>query len=131
MATPQGFSESCGRSYAGSSPAPALAGRKEYRLNPDTVRTELPDPGRSASAFDQADLTPDAISRAMDRVLPFVQKPVRYTGGEWNSVLKPWDEIPYRLALVFPDVYELGMSNLGMMVLLSLIHISEPTRLGM
>ncbi len=98
-------------------------------MNPDTVRTELPDPGRSASAFDQADLTPDAISRALDRVLPFVQKPVRYTGGEWNSVLKPWDEIPYRLALVFPDVYELGMSNLGMMVLYDAVN-SQPDMLA-
>ena len=57
--------------------------------------------------------TPDAISRALDRALPFVQKPARYTGGEYNSIVKPWDEIAYRLALVFPDVYDLGMSNLG------------------
>jgi hypothetical protein len=54
--------------------------------------------------------TPKEISRALEKVLPFVQKPARYTGGEYNSVLKPWNEIPYRLALVFPDVYDLGMS---------------------
>jgi radical SAM family uncharacterized protein len=61
--------------------------------------------------------TPDTISRALDRVLPFVQKPARYTGGEYNSVVKDWDATPYRLALVFPDVYDLGMSNLGVAIL--------------
>jgi radical SAM family uncharacterized protein len=98
-------------------------------LNPDAARTDLSVPGCSASAPDQANLTPAAISRALDRLLPFVQQPVRYTGGEWNSVLKPWDEIPYRLALVFPDVYELGMSNLGMMVLYDIIN-SQPDMLA-
>ncbi len=73
--------------------------------------------------------TPAAISRALDRVLPFVEKPVRYTGGEWNSILKPWDEIPFRLALVFPDVYELGMSNLGLMVLYDAVN-SQPDMLA-
>jgi radical SAM family uncharacterized protein len=67
-------------------------------------------------------VSPEDIARALDRILPFVQKPVRYTGGEWNSVLKPWDAIPYRLALVFPDVYELGMSNLGIMVLYDAVN---------
>ncbi len=61
--------------------------------------------------------TPDTLSRALDRVLPFVQKPARYTGGEYNSVVKTWDVTPYRLALVFPDVYDLGMSNLGLAIL--------------
>ena len=79
--------------------------------------------------MDRADVTPADISRALDRVLPFVEKPVRYTGGEWNSVLKPWDEIPYRLALVFPDVYELGMSNLGLMVLYDAVN-SQPDMLA-
>jgi radical SAM family uncharacterized protein len=61
--------------------------------------------------------TPDIITRALDRILPFVQKPARYTGGEFNSVVKDWDATPYRLALVFPDVYDLGMSNLGVAIL--------------
>ena len=73
--------------------------------------------------------SPELISRALDRVLPFVQKPVRYTGGEWNSVLKPWSDTAYRLALVFPDVYELGMSNLGMMVLYDAVN-SRPDMLA-
>ncbi len=61
--------------------------------------------------------TPEEITRALERILPFVQKPARYTGGEYNSVVKAWDDTPYRLALVFPDIYDLGMSNLGLMIL--------------
>ncbi len=67
-------------------------------------------------------ITPDAISRGLDRVLPFVQKPARYTGGEYNSVVKAWDATPYRLALVFPDVYDLGMSNLGLAILYDVVN---------
>lgn len=66
--------------------------------------------------------TPQTISRKLDRVLPFVQKPARYTGGEYNSVVKAWDATPYRLALVFPDVYDLGMSNLGLAILYDIVN---------
>nr|MCU0507479.1 B12-binding domain-containing radical SAM protein [Anaerolineae bacterium] len=61
--------------------------------------------------------TPETISRGLDRVLPFVQKPARYTGGEYNATVKDWDAVAYRLALVFPDAYDLGMSNLGLAIL--------------
>jgi radical SAM family uncharacterized protein len=66
--------------------------------------------------------TPETISRALDRVLPFVQKPARYTGGEYNSIAKNWAATPYRLALVFPDVYDLGMSNLGLAILYDIVN---------
>jgi radical SAM family uncharacterized protein len=66
--------------------------------------------------------TPETISRGLDRVLPFVQKPARYTGGEYNSIVKPWDGAAYRLALVFPDVYDLGMSNLGLAILYDIVN---------
>lgn len=66
--------------------------------------------------------TPVEISRALDRVLPFVQKPARYTGGEYNSILKPWNTTGQRIALVFPDVYDLGMCNLGLAVLYDIIN---------
>jgi radical SAM family uncharacterized protein len=62
------------------------------------------------------------ISRALDRVLPFVQKPARYAGGEFNAVTKSWDQVRHRLALVFPDVYDLGMSNLGLMILYDIVN---------
>ena len=67
-------------------------------------------------------VTPDMISRGLDRILPFVQKPARYSGGEYNAVVKDWDAVSYRLALVFPDVYDLGMSNLGLAILYDQIN---------
>lgn len=59
---------------------------------------------------------------ALNHILPGVQKPGRYTGGEWNSVVKDWDGVPMRVALAFPDVYDLGMSNLGLFVLYDIIN---------
>ena len=53
----------------------------------------------------------------LDRLLPTVGKPARYTGGEWNSVVKDWGACDVRWALAFPDVYEIGMSNLGLAIL--------------
>lgn len=58
----------------------------------------------------------------LDRILPTVSKPARYTGGEWNSVVKDWSNVGVKVALVFPDVYDLGMSNLGLMVLYDAIN---------
>jgi radical SAM family uncharacterized protein len=55
-------------------------------------------------------------------LLARVQKPGRYTGGELNQVLKPWDQIETRIALAFPDIYDLGMSNLGLAILYDLIN---------
>ncbi len=46
-----------------------------------------------------------------------MQKPGRYTGGELNQVVKNWDEIPTRVALVFPDIYDIGLPNLGLAML--------------
>ena len=66
--------------------------------------------------------TPESISRGLDRILPFVQKPARYTGGEYNAIVKDWDATPYRLALIFPDVYDLGMSNLGLAILYDIVN---------
>ncbi len=66
--------------------------------------------------------SPQTISRKLDRALPMVQKPARYTGGEYNSVVKNWEATPYRLALIFPDVYDLGMSNLGLAILYDIVN---------
>ncbi|HRW04008.1 MAG TPA: TIGR03960 family B12-binding radical SAM protein [Caldilineaceae bacterium] len=71
--------------------------------------------------------TPKQITRALDRVLHKVEKPARYTGGELNSIVKPWDGtvIETKVGLAFPDIYELGGSNLGLMVLYDLINKRE------
>ncbi|MGL4648671.1 MAG: B12-binding domain-containing radical SAM protein, partial [Caldilineaceae bacterium] len=70
--------------------------------------------------------TPRQITRALDRVLHKVTQPARYTGGELNSITKPWDDpaaaIRSRIALCFPDIYELGGSNLGLQILYELIN---------
>lgn len=69
------------------------------------------------------------ISAFLERTLLRVQKPARYTGGEWNSVAKDWDAIPVRVALAFPDIYDLGMSNLGLAILYDQIN-QRPTMLA-
>ena len=68
--------------------------------------------------------TPKQIRRALDRVLHKVTQPARYTDGELNSVVKDWDSptIRARVALAFPDIYELGGSNLGLAILYDLIN---------
>jgi radical SAM superfamily enzyme YgiQ (UPF0313 family) len=58
-----------------------------------------------------------SANETLDRILPTVAKPARYTGGEWNSVVKDWDACDVRWALAFPDTYEIGMSNLGLAIL--------------
>ena len=55
-------------------------------------------------------------------MLPRVAKPGRYTGGEYNQILKDWDQIDFKVALAFPDIYDLGMSNLGLMILYDIIN---------
>ncbi len=62
-------------------------------------------------------LSPEEIYSRLERILPTVQKPGRYTGGELNQVVKDWHTTPTRLALLFPDIYDIGMSNLGLAVL--------------
>ena len=57
------------------------------------------------------------MNRKLERILPRVQKPARYTGGEYNQIIKNKAEIDLRLAFCFPDTYEIGMSNLGMKIL--------------
>ncbi len=70
-------------------------------------------------------MTPTEIERALDRLLPGVQKPGRYTGGELNQVVKPWEATALHVALAFPDVYDLGMSNLGLAILYDIINRQE------
>ncbi len=53
----------------------------------------------------------------LERILPTVRKPGRYVGGEVNSVVEDWETTPTRVCLAFPDIYDLGMSNLGLMIL--------------
>ena len=61
------------------------------------------------------------------KILPEVTKPTRYIGNEYNSVHKNADEVDIRVAFCFPDIYEVGMSHLGMKILYHLLNTREDT----
>lgn len=58
----------------------------------------------------------------LQRILPTVQKPARYTGGEFNEIKKDLNDVRVRVAFCFPDTYEIGMSNLGMRILYGIMN---------
>ena len=57
-----------------------------------------------------------------DEILLQIDKAARYIGGEVNAVMKNKDDVDIRFAMAFPDVYEIGMSNLGMMILYDMFN---------
>jgi radical SAM family uncharacterized protein len=57
-----------------------------------------------------------------NEMLHQVARPGRYTGGEWNSIIKDWDKTGIRMALAYPDLYEIGMSNMAMPILYELLN---------
>ena len=59
---------------------------------------------------------------SLERILPTVQKPGRYTGGEYNQIKKDLNTVRTRIAFCFPDTYEIGMSNLGMRILYGVMN---------
>ena len=65
------------------------------------------------------------MKKEIEKILQYVQKPARYTGGELNSVVKDADKIDLRYAFCFPDTYEIGMSHLGMKILYGLVNARE------
>ena len=65
------------------------------------------------------------MNRTLEHILPRVQKPARYTGGEYNAVVKDRRQVDVRYALCFPDTYEIGMSNLGMRILYGVMNEME------
>ena len=58
----------------------------------------------------------------LQRILPTVQKPARYTGGEYNEIQKNLEDVRVRVAFCFPDTYEIGMSNVGMRILYGIMN---------
>ena len=65
------------------------------------------------------------MTNLLRRILPTVQKPARYTGGEWGEIKKNLDDVRVRVAFCFPDTYEIGMSNLGMRILYGVMNQME------
>ena len=62
------------------------------------------------------------MDKKLERILPRVQKPARYVGGEYNAVVKDKAAVDTRIAFCFPDTYEIGMSNLGMRILYGVMN---------
>ena len=62
------------------------------------------------------------MTELIQRILPTVQKPARYTGGEFNEIKKDLADIRVRVAFCFPDTYEIGMSNVGMRILYGVMN---------
>lgn len=62
------------------------------------------------------------MDKKLERILPRVQKPARYVGGEYNAVMKHKEEVDVRFAFCFPDTYEIGMSNLGFRILYGIMN---------
>ena len=62
------------------------------------------------------------MTELLYRILPTVQKPARYTGGEFNEIKKDLDDVRVRVAFCFPDTYEIGMSNVGMRILYGVMN---------
>jgi radical SAM family uncharacterized protein len=62
------------------------------------------------------------ITVALERILPKVKRPARYTGREWNSIVKDWDQVQVKVALAYPDIYEVGLPNLGLMILYDILN---------
>ena len=62
------------------------------------------------------------MTNTLERILPTVQKPARYVGGEYHQIVKNRAEVDLRVAFCFPDTYEIGMSNLGMRILYAVMN---------
>ena len=65
------------------------------------------------------------IDAKLERILLRVQKPARYTGGEYNEIIKDKANVDVRFAMCFPDTYEIGMSNLGLRILYGSMNEAE------
>ena len=65
------------------------------------------------------------MTELIQRILPTVQKPARYTGGEYNEIKKNPEDVRVRVAFCFPDTYEIGMSNVGMRILYGVMNEME------
>jgi len=65
------------------------------------------------------------MTQLKQRILPTVQKPARYTGGEWGEIKKDLSNVRVRIAFCFPDTYEIGMSNVGMRILYGVMNQME------
>ena len=64
----------------------------------------------------------ESLFPRLEPLLPTVQKPIQYVGGELNSSVKDWDDAQVRWALMYPDAYEVGLPNQGVQILYELLN---------
>ncbi len=64
----------------------------------------------------------ESLFPRLEPLLPHVQKPIQYVGGELNSTVKDWDEASVRWALMYPDAYEVGLPNQGVQILYEILN---------
>ncbi|NUW43161.1 TIGR03960 family B12-binding radical SAM protein [Nonomuraea rhodomycinica] len=64
----------------------------------------------------------ESIFHRLEALLPKVQKPIQYVGGELNSTVKDWDDADVRWALMYPDAYEVGLPNQGVAILYEILN---------
>jgi radical SAM family uncharacterized protein len=95
--------------------------------------SSAPDPARASTLAPSAGTpfySPEPLSGStVERILGRVRKPGRYAGGEWNSVQKDWAATALKWCFVYPDLYEIGMSNLGLRILYEVLN-DRPDRLA-
>src|SRR5215207_1898411 len=72
-------------------------------------------------------MTVESLFPRLEALLPGVQKPIQYVGGELNSVSKDWDSVSVRWALMYPDAYEVGLPNQGVQILYEVLNEREHT----
>ncbi len=80
---------------------------------PDAVRTPPGSPCQTHA---------ESVFSRLEPLLPSVQKPIQYVGGELNSTLKPWDDVRVRWVLMYPDAYEVGLPNQGVQILYEVLN---------
>src|SRR3954451_12329123 len=64
----------------------------------------------------------ESLFPRLEPLLPKVQKPIQYVGGELNSTVKDWDDAAVRWALMYPDAYEVGLPHQGVQILYEILN---------
>src|SRR5260221_7980096 len=66
-----------------------------------------------------------SVYPGFESLLPLIRKPIQYVGGELNSVVKDWDAVDVRWALMYPDAYEVGVPNQGIQILYEILNARD------
>ncbi|MFM1917058.1 MAG: hypothetical protein RJB01_573 [Actinomycetota bacterium] len=76
----------------------------------------------SSAPVEARRLSGESVFPELEKVLPFVNKPIQYVGGELNAVIKEWSSTNVRWALMYPDAYEVGAPNQGVQILYEVLN---------